>query len=141
ALALDHDALEHLDALAIALDDAEMHAHGVARLEARDFAQLTALEFLDRGAHVKRRGRKGRNMLAEGRPEQPGWFRRLPRLGPRTHPGWGPCTPPPAPGPPVGGALPPRHPPSSWPVSWSRRKVSLQQERHNSSTADPTGHA
>src|SRR4029079_402901 len=34
ALALDHDPLEDLDPLAVALDHPEVHAHGVARLEA-----------------------------------------------------------------------------------------------------------
>ena len=53
ALALDHDPLEDLDALAAALDHAEMDAHGVARLEPRDFAQLAALDVLDDGAHSK----------------------------------------------------------------------------------------
>src|SRR3954463_991242 len=52
-LPLDHDPLEDLNPLAGSLDHAEMHAHGVARLELRDFAQLTALDVLDDGAHGK----------------------------------------------------------------------------------------
>jgi hypothetical protein len=51
ALPLDHDAFEHLDPLAAALDHAKVHAHRVTRLEPRDFAQLTALDVLDDGAH------------------------------------------------------------------------------------------
>src|SRR4029079_6930290 len=51
ALALDDDALEHLDALAAALDHLEVHAHGVARLELRHVAQLRLLDALDDGAH------------------------------------------------------------------------------------------
>ena len=51
ALALDDDPLEDLDPLAVPLDDPEMDAHGVARLEPRHFAQLPALEFLDDRAH------------------------------------------------------------------------------------------
>src|SRR5262249_46610332 len=59
ALALDHDALEHLDPPAGALDHAEMDAHRVAGLEAGHVAQLTALEFLDRPAHEKGPGGAG----------------------------------------------------------------------------------
>ena len=44
ALALDDDALEDLGAPAGALDDLEVDAHAVARREARDAAQLRALE-------------------------------------------------------------------------------------------------
>jgi hypothetical protein len=40
-----------------ALDHLEVHAHGVARLEARHVAQLGALEVLDDVAHGKRAGR------------------------------------------------------------------------------------
>ena len=48
ALALDHDALEDLDARARALDHLEVHADGVARLEPRQaLAQLTLLDRLD----------------------------------------------------------------------------------------------
>ena len=36
ALAADHDALEHLDALAAGLDDAHVHTHGVARSKGWD---------------------------------------------------------------------------------------------------------
>src|SRR3954453_6630723 len=64
ALALDHDPLEDLDALAGALDDPEMHAHGVARLELRDFAQLTALDVLDDGAHGEE-GPKAATIVAD----------------------------------------------------------------------------
>src|SRR5262249_32756943 len=63
ALALDHDALEHLDALPRAFDDLEVHAHGVARLETGHFAQLTALDVLDDRAHVER-GRRPSGMVA-----------------------------------------------------------------------------
>ena len=49
ALALDHDALEHLDAPPLALDHLEMDANRVPRLELRDVvAQLTALDDVDR---------------------------------------------------------------------------------------------
>src|SRR6476620_725990 len=41
SLALQHQALEDLDPLARTLDHPKVDAHGVARLEARDFAQLT----------------------------------------------------------------------------------------------------
>src|SRR5262249_23241329 len=41
ALAPDHDALEHLDALAIALDDAHVHLDGVARPELRQVVAQT----------------------------------------------------------------------------------------------------
>ncbi len=45
SLALDHDSLEDLDPLPLALDHLEMDPHGVARLELRDVgAQLCALE-------------------------------------------------------------------------------------------------
>src|SRR5262249_43324513 len=53
ALTLDHDPLEDLDPLAVALDDLEVHAHGVPGLEPRHFAQLGALELLDDRAHRK----------------------------------------------------------------------------------------
>ena len=59
ALALDHDPLEYLDALALALDHLEVHTHGVARLEAGHLAQLRALDVLDDRAHVKRGRRPG----------------------------------------------------------------------------------
>src|SRR5262249_10885408 len=52
-LALDHDPLEDLDPLAVALDDLEVNAHGVPRLESRHLTQLGALELLDDRAHRK----------------------------------------------------------------------------------------
>src|SRR5262249_43010464 len=64
-LALQHDALEDLDSLALALDDLEVDAHGVARLELRDsLAQLGALEAVDHVAH-RERTPKGHGMLAD----------------------------------------------------------------------------
>ena len=54
SLALEHDPLEHLHTAARALDDLEVDAHRVARLEARHVAQLSALEILDDVAHRKR---------------------------------------------------------------------------------------
>src|ERR1043165_7934548 len=54
ALTLDHDPLEDLDALPAALDHSEVHAHGVARLELRNLAQLAALDVLDDRAHGKK---------------------------------------------------------------------------------------
>src|SRR3954452_24764711 len=66
ALALDHDALEDLDATPFALDHLEVDTHGVPRLELRDsVAQLRAFEFLDDLAHVKR-GRWGRRGILAG---------------------------------------------------------------------------
>src|SRR5829696_4807030 len=47
ALALDHDALEHLRPPARALHNLEMHAHAVARLEGGNAAQLCALDAVD----------------------------------------------------------------------------------------------
>ena len=52
ALALDHDALEHLGAAAVALDDLEVHPHAVTRLEGGDAAQLGALDVVDDTAHA-----------------------------------------------------------------------------------------
>ena len=50
ALALDHSALEHLHPAALALDDLEMHAHGVARTEVWVVvAELHPLQCLDNG--------------------------------------------------------------------------------------------
>src|SRR3954470_20589822 len=69
ALALDHDPLEHLDPLARALDDAEVDADGVARLEPRYLAQLTALDVLDDRAHVER-WPEPRGMVAESLPDR-----------------------------------------------------------------------
>src|SRR6476619_6859795 len=55
SLTLDADALEHLDALPVALDDLEVHAQRVARLELRQVrAHVALLEALDDGVH--RRG-------------------------------------------------------------------------------------
>src|SRR5262249_54095952 len=51
ALALDDDAVEHLDAAACALDHLKVNADGVAGLELRHFAQLCALEILNDVAH------------------------------------------------------------------------------------------
>ena len=63
ALALDHDPLEDLDAPAAALDHLEVHADGVARLEARDvLAQLRLLDALDDRAHGRRRRCRGQGM-------------------------------------------------------------------------------
>src|SRR6476646_7302344 len=64
ALALEDDALEDLDALAGALDDAEVDANGVARLEARDLTQLAALDVLNDCAHGEE-GREAARMVAE----------------------------------------------------------------------------
>ena len=47
ALTIDHDALEHLGALARPLDDLEMHAQAITGLKGRDTAQLSALEGFD----------------------------------------------------------------------------------------------
>ena len=47
-LTADDDTLEHLNALARALDDARMHAHGVARSKRGDIgAELLLLQDLD----------------------------------------------------------------------------------------------
>src|SRR5262249_15338549 len=56
SLPLEHDPLEDLHTPARTLDDLEVHAHGVAGLEARHVAQLSALEVLDDVAHGKRAG-------------------------------------------------------------------------------------
>jgi hypothetical protein len=54
ALALDHDALEDLDAAPLALDHLEVDTNRVPRLELRNTAaQLSAFEFLDDLAHKK----------------------------------------------------------------------------------------
>src|SRR5262245_30388921 len=63
-LPLDHDPLEDLDPLAVALDHPEVDAHRVARLEAGHVAQLTALDVLDGRAH-REKGRGGRTRVAE----------------------------------------------------------------------------
>src|SRR5690349_14412030 len=75
ALALDHDPLEHLDALAAALDHAEVHEHDVASHEMRQVAQLTALDVLDDGAHGEE-AREAAAMVAERR-----CYRTVIRLG------------------------------------------------------------
>src|SRR3954447_13162600 len=73
ALALDDHALEDLGAAARALDDLEVHLEPVARLEARDAAQLGALEGIDDRAHGERAPagvdppRKRRPMVADPR--------------------------------------------------------------------------
>jgi hypothetical protein len=60
-LALDHDALEDLEAAARAFDHLEVHPHGVARLEAGQVgAQLALLDALDDRAHSKGRPVAGR---------------------------------------------------------------------------------
>src|SRR5262249_17835384 len=46
-LPLDADALEHLDAAAVALDHLEMHADGVAGLELGHLSALAVLDVLD----------------------------------------------------------------------------------------------
>jgi hypothetical protein len=51
ALALDDDALEDLGALAGALDDLEVDTQAIARLEAGNTAQLSALETFDDCGH------------------------------------------------------------------------------------------
>src|SRR4051794_24655747 len=82
ALALDHDALEDLRAATRALDDLEVDADAIARLEPGNAAQLGALEAFDDSAHGKEKARRsaahaGRAMVAKlgrHRPE---------RIGPR----------------------------------------------------------
>src|SRR4029079_7983094 len=51
ALPLDHDALEDLRALAVALDDLKVHPHAVAGAELRPLLQGSLLEVLDDCAH------------------------------------------------------------------------------------------
>ena len=77
ALPLEHDPLEDLDPPARALDDLEVHAHRVARLEARHVAQLGALEVLDDVAHGKRAGRP----TAKGSEERASGYLKLMRSG------------------------------------------------------------
>src|SRR5579884_3146021 len=82
ALPLDHDPLERLDPLAVALDHLEVDAHGVARLEAGDVAQLAALEILDDRAHRRRRRRRApARRLRGGRRILAGTYRIEIRLG------------------------------------------------------------
>src|SRR5262249_24118224 len=70
ALLLEHDPLEDLDALPLALDHLEVDPHRVAGLEPRHLAQLPALELIDEVAHRKEgpRGptRNGSGNGAEG---------------------------------------------------------------------------
>src|SRR6266516_7664945 len=54
SLPLEHDSLEDLYPPPRPLDHLEVHAHRVARLEARHLAQLGALEVLDDVAHGRR---------------------------------------------------------------------------------------
>ena len=56
ALALDHDALEHLHAAARALDDLEVDLDPVSRREAGNTAQLLALDAVDDAAHSWKEG-------------------------------------------------------------------------------------
>src|SRR5262249_21738269 len=65
-LPLQDDALEDLDPLARALDDAELHANGVARLATGDLTHLAGLDRLDAGAHGKE-GRAAAGMVDETR--------------------------------------------------------------------------
>ena len=58
ALALDDHALEHLGPAARALDDLEVDADAIARLELGDAAQLGALESVDDRAHGKENRRR-----------------------------------------------------------------------------------
>ncbi len=67
ALALDDDALEDLHAAAGALDHLEVHLDAVARREARDAAQLRALDGFDDAAHD---GEGGRAVSTEGDAER-----------------------------------------------------------------------
>jgi hypothetical protein len=55
ALALDHDALEHLCAPAGALDDLEVDADAITGLEGGDAPELRTLETVDDGAHGEER--------------------------------------------------------------------------------------
>src|SRR5262249_60992509 len=72
ALALDHDALEDLDAAPLALDHLEVDANRVPRLELRNAgAQLSAFEFLDDLAHTKRRPTGRLRMVATLAPRAP----------------------------------------------------------------------
>src|SRR5947209_68205 len=66
ALALDHGALEHLRPPPRPLHDLEVHLDAIARLEARDLAQLLTLEGVDNSAHGNRarRGEPGRGASA-----------------------------------------------------------------------------
>src|SRR3954447_12349263 len=75
ALALDDHALEDLRTAARALDDLEVHADAVARLELGDAPELLALESVDQGAHGEEEPAKAevpvagaRRMVAAYRP-------------------------------------------------------------------------
>ena len=76
ALALDHDALEDLGAPAGALDDLEVHAHAVARLEDGHSPQLGTLDAVDDAGHRRRRDLPGGSaragMVAKASPPA-GW--------------------------------------------------------------------
>src|SRR4030095_14274898 len=64
SLTLDADALEHLDALPVALDDLEVHAQRVACLELRQVrAHVGLLGALDDGVHRQRRPFRARGMV------------------------------------------------------------------------------
>src|SRR6478609_3143145 len=72
ALTLDHDALEDLRTTTRALDDLEVDLDAITRLEARDAAQLRALESVDNSAHGKKEasadmGRGRSIMVADAR--------------------------------------------------------------------------
>jgi hypothetical protein len=53
ALALDHDAFEHLRAATRALDHLEMDTQPIARVKRGHTAELSALQAVDHGAHRK----------------------------------------------------------------------------------------
>ena len=63
ALALDDNALEHLDAATGALDHLEVDAHAVTRPEVGDAAQLLALDAFDHCAHGKKKAPSERKSL------------------------------------------------------------------------------
>jgi hypothetical protein len=75
ALALDDDALEHLDAPAGALDHLEVNLQAIARREVGHTAQLGAFEGFDDAAHNKE---EGGGLVLGG----------LPRRPPRRSPQW-----------------------------------------------------
>ena len=76
SLALDHHAFEDLRAATRALDNLEVDADAIARLEAGDAAQLGALKGFDDSAHGKEKARRsaprvGSVMVAEGAAAAP----------------------------------------------------------------------